>query len=753
MAILVFASGSAQAQKRYVPLPLSQGLTVSSEKRILPGTYRLPNPAKAVVTITGSDFAVDFKGSKLIGGRNGKGIGVLIENAKNVTILNADVSGYLWGVALENCVGVKLLNCKTSRNSDLKPGTEIDESGTQPEDQWGGGILIRDSGNCLVRKCVSQYQWDGIDVIRSSKNAIEDSDFSYSGNWGVHFWNSQNNVFKNNRAIWCTTGSGKIFQALTGWQTYDSQAVGIDHNSNENLIEGNDLRYGGDGIFIRANEGPIEPGTVVPPKNGSHRNILRNNDCSFSPNNAIEVDLVDDTVIEGNNCSNSNYGMWLGYSRRCIVRNNLCINDSKHAVEIENGQDDLFENNIFGFEKDRPEGQLVYLRQNGRDKTPSGGYKFRNNLFYGAGSGILLKNTKAEVRNNALVTQSKTPTIVKTDSLSQTSESGNRIASALPESVTVNDVVATPGKPVTLTIPELDFGDLPALVLASTRDASALRVLKQERHSVTFAFPEEGWDEATPSSLDLKICDGKRWVSLAHPTALNWREGHPRFTGISALQLKIGEVLDVRGVGLKGGKYLLNGKPAEVLSQNPEGAKIKMPEELLVPTRYFLSYEKQEGEEVSLVGPLTVSVAVPAEQLPHLLSATFEPKSLKVGERLKVTMTLRNNLPVPARLLTKPAPEYAYSESQSANELGFKEEEGVLHLRITSDNTGKNNPGSWPYLFGFDREKLAPGETITVVGYIKMEFAGKREFRAGLVAGGFRFIDDNAFRTKIEVLK
>ena len=54
-------------------------------------------------------------------------------------------------------------------------------------------------------------------------------------------------------------------------------------------------------------------------------------------------------------------------------------------------------------------------------------------------------------------------------------------------------------------------------------------------------------------------------------------------------------------------------------------------------------------------------------------------------------------------------------------------------------------------LIGFDRPALASGETITVVGYLRMEHAGVREFRVGLVVGGFRFIDDNAFRKAITV--
>ena len=366
VSLCIVSAGLAQA----APVPITSGMKITGNAVLAAGTYSLRDTGGGVVQVSGSNFVIDFKGAKLralntnadpapeseIGkSQLYQGVGLHITDARNITIKNADVSGYLWGVVIERSSGVKLLNCKTSRNADLPPGTVIDESGREPEDTHGGGIVIRDSRNCLVKQCTSQHQWDGIDVIRSDNNVIENGDFSYNGNWGVHFWNSSKNTFRNNQAVWCTTGSGTLYQALTGWQTYDAQAVGIDHNSNENRIEANDLRFGGDAIFIRANEGPITSGTVVPPRNGSHRNILRNNDCSFSPNNAIEVDLVDDTIIEGNNCSFSNYGMWLGYSRRCLVRNNICLNDSSNAVEIENGQDDLFENNVFGYDTPRPE--------------------------------------------------------------------------------------------------------------------------------------------------------------------------------------------------------------------------------------------------------------------------------------------------------------------------------------------------------------------------------------------------------------
>ena len=755
LVVALFVNCKEAPGQSIADIQLKSGMKISSATRIFKKTYFLAGLKEGTVQIYGHDFVVDFAGTKLTG--DGKGIGIHIFDAKNVTLKNANISRCLWGVVIERSQNVKLIDCKTSENSDLAAGTEIDESGTQPEDQWGGGILIRDSARCTVQNCVSQYQWDGIDVISCVDCDIKNSDFSYNGNWGVHFWNSSKNSFKNNRAIWCTTGSGKLFQALTGWQTYDSQAVGIDHNSNDNLIEGNDLRFGGDGIFIRANEGPQEPGSVVPPKNPSNRNILRNNDCSFSPNNAIEVDFVDGTVIEGNNCSNSNYGMWLGYSRNCIVRNNLCINDSHHAIEIENGRNDLIEQNIFGFEKERADSQLIYLRQNGRDKTPSGGYNFQNNLFYGAGTGLLLKDTTAAVRNCTLVTTSKSPRMVKSNSHAEIEEAGNHLLRELPtikrKFEANKTTIATPGIDLTLNLPELDFSDLPPLVLVETLNPVVLQVRSFTQHTVKVAIPTDFWNEPTSRSFSIRAYDGKRWAILSSSLSVKRRAGSDRIGEVSPLVGGIGEELTVRGEGLFGGKFLLNGSGVASEKIRRNEFKLKLPEDILVSTRYNLIYEKRVGEELTRLGPVELKVDIPTEKMPHLLSVTFEPKRLRVGDLLRMTFTLRNNLSVPAKLTMKPASGYGYTEGQSAKELGIEELVGALHLRVTSDNTGKHNPGSWPYLFGFDRESLAPGQTITVTGTIKMQYTGKREFRVGLVAGGFHFIDDNAFRTKIEVVQ
>jgi parallel beta-helix repeat protein len=757
LIVLSFALGGTAKAEAIPPLPLTHGIKITGNAVIKPGNYRVTDSKIASVQITGHDFTIDFKGAKLIGEGIHKGVGISIRNARNITIKNADVSGCLWGITVEGSVGITLADCVTSRNGDLPPGTVIDESGKEPEDQWGGGILLRDSQNCKVVRCTAQYQWDGIDVIRSENNLIEESDFSYSGNWGVHFWGSSRNIFRRNRAIWCTTGAGTLFQALTGWQTYDAQAVAIDHNSNENRIEENDLRFGGDAIFIRANEGPITPGTVVPPRNGSHRNILRNNDCSFSPNNAIEVDLVDDTVIEGNNCSYSNYGLWLGYSRRCIVRNNIAINCSTHAVEIENGQGDIFENNVFGSNRGDANHVLVYLRHNGRDKTPSGPYTFTNNLFYGSARGILLHNTAITFKNNRLDWGGALAArFVEADALSKVTDAGgNTLLSEQKTDTLPKITLPTPLVPNSWVTAKLNLPGgvvvdrtLPSIVEVQGIPAWVQKVTK---NTITFKMPDDLWERPQSKAVSVRAFTGRFWSEPVE-VSVAWAKQKPRIETVTPNPAHLGDTLTVTGINLQSGRLLLNGKPATLLEQSPTRLTAKLPDGILIPTRYNILFERGEGANRVHTPPTTFSIHIPTQQMPHLLSATFSPTTLKVGELLKVTFVVKNNLPAPAPLMKASQTPFTYEEKQAFWELGNSEQIGALHLRVTSNSPAGHDPGSWPWLFGFDKTSLASGDTITVEGYIRVQTAGDMEFRVGLVAGGSRFIDDNAFRTRIKVL-
>jgi parallel beta-helix repeat protein len=730
---------------------LSPGILIQKSGSISPKLYRLSPVNGAAVRVSGNGITLDFHGALLDGGRRLED-GVVIEG-QDIVVKNLQATGYRWGVVLQNCKNVTLVNCNCSWNANLKPGTVIDESGAGPEDHHGGGIVVRDSYNCRFRKCTCQHEWDGIDLVRSSHCVFENGDCSYCGNWGIHFWNASSNTFRNNRAVWCTTGGGDLYQALTGWQTYDAQAVGIDHNSCDNTIEHNDLRFGGDGIFIRANEGPITPGTVVPVKNGSHRNRLLYNDCSFSPNNAIEVDLVDDTEIVGNNCSYSNYGLWLGYSRRCKVTGNLCIADSTHCVEIENGQDDTFIENWFvAPETSGADYQLVLLRQNGRDKTPSGPYGFAGNVFDGAKYGVVLVGTRAELRDTRVFLRDDIRSAdfvpIRADASSVAAVSGTRFVTGASRNLSALPRIIQPGTSLVLRLASvISSGILPTVSL----DGIPLQREQAGQGELRISIPSDNWLSPTPASQLLKIQTAEGAVQYARVQ----RAGNsgPRITDVTPVRGRIGSQIVIQGSGLTGGQILLNGKQAQTESLTDTEIVLRPLTGILITSNYNLRWQKGEGRTAVTSEPIQVTVAVPHDQMPHLISAAFSPHKLHVGDLLKVTMTVRNNLPIEARLTEDPAPGFIYDETQAYYEMGKSDTPNYLHLRVSTDFfVGGHHPGSWPWMFGFSKSVLMPGETATVVGYVRLRTPGIHKFRIGLVCGGSRFIDDNAYQTEIEVL-
>jgi parallel beta-helix repeat protein len=740
------------------------GMVVTKHMRLRSGVYHLADHGAGIVQVSGKNFILDCNGAKLVGPGTRKGIGIHITDASNVTVKNADVTGWQWGIVIERSSGVKLVDCVASRNADLTPGTVINESGQDPEDDHGGGIVIRDCRDCQVLRCTAQHQWDGIDVIRSTGCHIEYGDYSFNGNWGLHLWSSSHNAFYRNRAVWCTTGAGTLYQALTGWQTYDAQAVGIDHNSNENRIEGNDLRFSGDGIFIRANEGPMKPGTKVPPRNASNTNALLYNDCSFSPNNAIEVDFVSKTRIVGNNCSYSHYGLWLGYATNCVVSENICINDSANAVEIENGQDDVFVGNVFGYDTPRPEGQLIYLRQNGQDNTPSGPYQFTQDLFYGAERGVLLKATTAEFEDETIRWPGPQPAqIASGDAASRITE--QHVHSMTKATPLHNHFVQRPGVLAPGELVHLLGGTRPAdEVWAVEVDGIPVWLQRpvSNNSEVTFRMPDDLWDRPAKHHVTVRILGDGGWSE--YTTAVQWPIDRARVDSIVPNPAKIGDTITITGANL-GKSVQFNGLAATILKSSSTQLVVKLPESIITSTGYNLVVQgadhvkSQSGPRSSWPQPswpqpswpITFRVQVPDEQLPHLLSATFNPTTLKVGELLTVTFTVRNNLPIPVPLMTQPMPPYTYEEGQAWSDFGVHEVPHTLNLRVTSDHPGRHDPGSWPWLFGFDRPTLAPGETVTVTGRICVQTPGVHEFRVGLVVTGGRFIDDNAFRTRITI--
>ncbi len=584
------------------PLKPTSGMVISHTVHFAPGKYQFFGSHPGI-TITGRHLRLNLKGVLLQGAKGT--VGIQLKDCTDVVLTNASVSGFTTGVELTGCKNVVLQSCRSLHSADPGPGTIIDESGAQPQDTSGAGFLVRGSSNVKLERCRAMYAWDGLDLVNSDHCSAQNCNFSYNENWGVHIWRSNFNNINHCTAIWCTTGRGKLYQALTGWQTYDADAVLIEHGSGNNTISDNDLRYGGDGIFIRSNEAPVTPGTAVPHVFSSDNNRLIGNDCSYSPNNAIEVDFVKGTLIERNNCSLSNYGMWLGYSRYSKVVENLCAWDTVRAIEIENGQHGTITRNILADPSPPSNKVLVFLRQNGRDATPSGPYLLGGNLFVGGSTALALLKTPVTMVNNIRSSTSfkdEPPALLRTDGLSQVTVQGDTVRPG-----------QHPGAPVNASINNDGFVNI-----ADNRPANGLPIsmvvwqdrpflaVRHRNGSIRFAVEPQPTLNPWVASSNLSVYSNEGWSS---PRLLSWRID-PNQSVISAVEPFspiAGATFTVRGRFTKPGRVMVNGVVVGKAGRACESIECKVPASV---AKGFANLMFQPDSGLP-AGPIVITVANP----------------------------------------------------------------------------------------------------------------------------------------------
>lgn len=159
---------------------------------------------------------------------------------------------------------------------------------------------------------------------------IRGNEASHCGNVGIYLLASCDNEVLGNAAEHCIRYTDRFW-----CDTADSAGIMLEHGSNRNRIIGNNLRYSGDGFFIRAQN--CEP---------SNDNLVSDNDGSHSPNNAFEAGFSSGNVFERNVANHSNYGFWLGYSSRTTVRGNEMRSNRFDGIAIEHGRNNRIESNL-----------------------------------------------------------------------------------------------------------------------------------------------------------------------------------------------------------------------------------------------------------------------------------------------------------------------------------------------------------------------------------------------------------------------
>ena len=170
----------------------------------------------------------------------------------------------------------------------------------------GGGLWMVNVDDAHVHDNVLMNQENGLDGFFVHNAVIERNDASFNWGWGFHLFKSTGNTICGNVANNCTRGDPTCrFSCITG----DTSGLLLNCECHDNVVENNTFLHGGDGIFVTGY--PRQGHDECCPSNN---NSFLNNDCRFSPNNAIECTFAMNNKFIGNTVNESNYGLWLGYS-------------------------------------------------------------------------------------------------------------------------------------------------------------------------------------------------------------------------------------------------------------------------------------------------------------------------------------------------------------------------------------------------------------------------------------------------------
>lgn len=316
-----------------VPYP---GMIIKEDTVFLPGVYHFFE--NQGITIQGSHINIDGNGAVFIGGKP-KTTSMQVTSKEEFAYdyksrMKNDALGYhgiafysegtdhvvLKNITAKNFeIGLKLINVTEwhiEANDFSYNYYNMDHGWEEHEDL--GGMVLEHANKCYLYKNTATNVWSGLTLRYSDNNKIEKNNFSHTSNVGLRMWRSCNNSFEENDFSWGLRKEPNEIHAR------DSSCVLIETGSNENRFIRNDMRFGGDGLFIRSLNGWMSTG-----------NYFEENDASFANNNAIEGWDVGNTYVR-NKANFSSYGFWLGCSDNTIlIENEVIYNGScfKNAPE------------------------------------------------------------------------------------------------------------------------------------------------------------------------------------------------------------------------------------------------------------------------------------------------------------------------------------------------------------------------------------------------------------------------------------
>lgn len=310
-------------RKNVVPV---NGMVIAEDTQFASGVYILPDGIRI-----GADGITLCGDNTLILSGAQAGTGIIAEGKRDITLKDLSLSGYYHGVRCDDCENVAVENLRIRDTWEIEGVDTFLYLWLPIEKAYGGALLLHRVHNAVVRACDFQHQLNGILLYDCSSVAVENNNASFNSGWGIYLSATHDSVIRGNRLDFCN----RMFRRPnTGEMRAEADAAGIVmvKGASRNQILHNSCVGGGDGIFVAGYE---HPGKNTP----CNDNLFEDNDCRLSPNNAIESTFSRGNVFRRNNCSQSNYGFWMGFSWENVLEDNIIDQNRYAGVAIEHGYD------------------------------------------------------------------------------------------------------------------------------------------------------------------------------------------------------------------------------------------------------------------------------------------------------------------------------------------------------------------------------------------------------------------------------
>ena len=330
------------------------GLVITESVAIRPGVYRLPAPGEApLIAVRGSNIVIDFQGAVLEGSDPDAdpdtyaGTGVFVDGGSGVTIRNAVIRGYKFGIEARGSPNLRLTRNDLSHNWKERLWSQVEHESLldwmsyhdNEKDEWrrfGAGIYLTDCNNAEIDHNTVRQGQNGLMVTRSSGLSIWNNTFAFNSSLGIGLYRVTNSRILHNRIDWNVRGYSHGYYN----RGQDSAGLLMYEQSSDNIVAYNSVTHSGDGLFLWAGQSTMTSG-----QGGSNDNVFYRNDFSHAPTNGIETTFSRNYFIE-NRVEENWHGVWGGYSWGSIFDGNRFARNDE-AIAIEHGQENLIRNNQF----------------------------------------------------------------------------------------------------------------------------------------------------------------------------------------------------------------------------------------------------------------------------------------------------------------------------------------------------------------------------------------------------------------------